>query len=1042
MSRVAGHRALAGVWLLLGATMLQAAAAEAPVLLPWHDAQAEWRQAVAVEARVLRQNPTVRFLLPRPDDGAAVRIVASERADVPLPAHTDGKGEVAVRVPGTVTPGRPHVLLAYWSRAKGWKASPVKDTLPAESDDYATTTYGDAWDFDEGDQDGIRHWGDRPHHYGKVAVRGGRLVIPVTGPDPYFIWGSMFGQPADDAVERIDSKLYTTLLLRVRQSCAQAKWSLYVTDSKGRYEGYDFTVRGTHEQTLALDLEAIFAQFWDGREFRALRIDPTNDAPGATVEVDWVRLARPGLLCRAGVLLDRKEWQARGAVRALQVTCAPTAAAGEETAAAATVTDEAGRPVAGVRLAVARIEEGKLRSPSVWPTDEAGKARPTLHLPTRPGRYRYVVGLCDDIGLPARPRESVEILVTPGPVHHYELVADRRAVDVAHPDVRVRVWAADRFGNRMPVDIPAPRWTSTGGATVPVGPLKGAPAVVRVRCSGRPLTRHHVTLRDATGRAGSLDLTTLALKKHPIRLAPHGYLVDAEGKLFLPLGGFYANWPSGLPDEKGGLARAVDLFPCGPKPYPHGFPWPPDVEKQVTDSLRLCQRHGVTALRLMLRNMDIVGRVDPVQLKAVLHLFDLARPLGIRFNVALFEDYVKPPYVSRDVLEKIALPHYTAAQLATLPPHRARFLRGKDILPRAALRYVDDDAIACQKDYLRELLPHLASREEVFCYEFENEMVRPPMSWVNEMAQFIRQIDPRTLILGNPGPHEWPEPWRWREAKIDLFSYHPYTDGHPEADHGAVVLARSKWAAASGIPMFTGEGGINQSRWQPGIGRVPAEYAARGIRDQIWLSLCCGANGAFMWTAMHEAEMAEFGKVAPALRAVGIDLLKITRRRPRTVVAMPEDGAANRRACALAWELMSRGVDFDARPAASAAGYAARVDATVADEPKLSVTAEHFRPGEGYQLATLMSEDGKQALIYLRNVAGGIVNAGTGRPCHLRRPQRAAPRLIFVGSKRLKAVRAYDLDTGRLVTTDVHDGGGVLHFGPPTTHDFVIGLHR
>ena len=48
-----------------------------------------------------------------------------------------------------------------------------------------------------------------------------------------------------------------------------------------------------------------------------------------------------------------------------------------------------------------------------------------------------------------------------------------------------------------------------------------------------------------------------------------------------------------------------------------------------------------------------------------------------------------------------------------------------------------------------------------------------------------------------------------------------------------------------------------------------------------------------------------------------------------------------------------------------------------------------FTPGKGYQLAYLAAADGSQALVYLRNVAGGIVNVGEGRACYLRRPEAA-----------------------------------------------------
>jgi len=95
----------------------------------------------------------------------------------------------------------------------------------------------------------------------------------------------------------------------------------------------------------------------------------------------------------------------------------------------------------------------------------------------------------------------------------------------------------------------------------------------------------------------------------------------------------------------------------------------------------------------MLRNMDLVGRVDQVQLQAVLHVLDLARPLGIRFNVVLFEDYTRPPYVNLEILDNIVLPHYTADDLKNLPAHRSRFLVDKRVLNAAGARYTDPDAI-------------------------------------------------------------------------------------------------------------------------------------------------------------------------------------------------------------------------------------------------------------------------------------------------------------------------------------------------------------
>ena len=483
----------------------------------------------------------------------------------------------------------------------------------------------------------------------------------------------------------------------------------------------------------------------------------------------------------------------------------------------------------------------------------------------------------------------------------------------------------------------------------------------------------------------------------------------------------------------------MDLFPCGPTPYPHGFPWPAEVERQVRTYLDLCRKHGVTALRLMLRNMDIVGRVDPVQLQATLHLFDLGRERGIRFNVALFEDYTKPPYVTRDILEKICLPHYTATELAALPPHRARFLVDKRVVGSAAARYLDPDAIRCQKDYLDELIPVLAGREEVFCYEFENEMVRPPHVLVpGDCRAHSRHRSPTRPFSGNPGPHEWPEPWRWRDSTVDLFSYHPYNNGQETADHGAVMYLRSKWAAASGIPFYTGEGGINQNRWQKDIKKVPNDFSMRGIRDQIWLSMACGANGAFLWDRRLRGRD---GRVRQGPARAPVRRHRPARPRPPPSArgdghARHQQGQRQRPRPGVHASRPGRGLRHPPRRAGHGLSRADR-GPTPRSSPPGSRPSSSPRP-PGWQAAALVSADGSQALVYLRNTAGGIRNYGEKRACWLRTPEAAAPGLRIVGGKWTE-VRAHDLDEGREVPV-ARDGARVLL--PASSHDFVLGFRR
>ncbi|MBT4816780.1 MAG: hypothetical protein HON70_13830, partial [Lentisphaerae bacterium] len=752
-----------------------------PVVIPWHVGEATHRQIVEVRSPIPRTSPVVDLEL-NAREGDLLRLIDLNQPEIPLPVFRSGR-RVSVRLPEAMDPI--HRIAVYWTRTALSAPSPLLDARPFSGDDYATTTHNDTWDFDEGDQDGIRSWGDRPHHYGPITVKGGVLNVPVTGNDPYCIWGVMFGNLDDQPpghtgspAESIDTALYSVLRMRLRQSCPEATWTVFFTDKKGRYQKTEFEVKGTAFQTLELNLTDLFPNFWDGRTMRAFRLDTTNDQVGATVEIDWVRIERGIPDITLGPPLSRDAIRQRDPAASFQASCPPTATAGTE--AEFVIRDAKGKDDATPSpnppfTCELRTLEGEV----VAAVNDTVRARTDgqnvlrLSVGTRAQPLVWTIGPTDDMGRPATPFRTGRISVVPAGFDHYRLIPETRVVPTdGARRVRIAVTGSDRFGNDRPVRAMVLSVATDNGGRANVQKGRDGGCVISLDCSDIPLTTHTVVLADESGVTGTCTVRTIGFRKSAVAISRNGYLT-IDGTSFLPLGGFYANWPSGLPDAEGRLSRSVDLFPCNTKPYPHGHPWPEDVESKVNDYLDLCRKHGVTTLRLMLRNMDIVGRVDPVQLQATLHLFDLARERDIRFDVALFEDYGKPPYCNADIIDTIALPHYTPDDLANLPDHRARFLVRKDILASPAGRYRDPDAIRCQKEYLDELIPVLAGREEVFCYEFENEMVRPPMSWCRDIAAHIRTIDPHTPVLGNPGPHDWPEPWRWRDSTCDLFCYHP-----------------------------------------------------------------------------------------------------------------------------------------------------------------------------------------------------------------------------------------------------------------------------
>lgn len=516
-------------------------------------------------------------------------------------------------------------------------------------------------------------------------------------------------------------------------------------------------------------------------------------------------------------------------------------------------------------------------------------------------------------------------------------------------------------------------------------------------------------------------------------ILPSGYLAFSEKRPFVPLGGFYANWPAIIEENKEEM-RIYDLFPCGPNPYTAGYPWKDEVEQMVKKWLEFCSRAGVTALRLMLRNMDLVGEVDEVQLKAVKHFLALARQYNIYVDVVLFEDFDKPPYVDGEILEKIVLPKYEGKDLSRLPYYRRRFIVEKRL---AKDKYSDPDVIACQKEYLRKLIPQLANEPNIFCYELENEMVNPPLAWINEMTSLIKELDPSRPVLADPLISDYKTPVAWREAQIDIFSYHPYNDGYPYADYGAVIYTKSKWASLIGKPRFTGEGGINQNRWQADVKKVPPEEAVRGVRDQIWLTLTNGECGAFLWAPELKGEVREFGKAKEVLAR--LDLAHLKRKKPNVGLIMP-DKNVEELCMRWSWFMLSRGIDFDFLQLPSKE-YRFSFGTDNPPSERLLLPETPFKPSEGYQLAYLLSDDGKQALIYLRNVAGGIKDFGDGRSCYLRAVQPADAKIGLNLQGDYKAY-VYDLNEGKWIMDRPILGKGELFLAKQSTHDFVVVLGR
>ena len=991
----------------------------AQLTLPWHQDDAKLRTVYEISSTHEQTNPQVT--LPVSSSQKNINIVDANAPQSPLAAYFE-KESCTLLLPGTISPQKLRHLIAY---SGGAVRSSQQTQKTLSLSDFASTVLKKSWAFDGTKTGNAKLWTSKSSDIDTMTLKGGWLQIQVKGPDPYFIFGDMWGSPDSKQNLHINSSIYRHLTLRIRQSCKSSKWTLFITDKNGRHTHIDIDVRGTNAQTFDFDLKKLFPDFWDGREFKALRIDPTNDATDALAEVDYILLLPGNPAVTTGPLFTKEAVTARNRITKIKCRLPRSVTAGDNLTTKIKLYGEFEKTSMLWAFQIPQQENTIIESLP------GSVILPTL---TKAGKYAWTLGLADDLGNPYTAVNG-KCRVEPAKLSSYRLTPAKKYIDLKSPSVKISIQGLDAFNNPLPVKIRKPEWSTTHNAPLPQGSIKGDPATVTAVLPADKAATCQFTLQDSKGHRGSTHVTTLNYRTNTIRLNAAGWLVTPEQKLYFPTGGLYANWPHKV-NKDGSASRSVDLFPCGPSAYKEGFPWKPETESAVNEYLKHCAENGINCLRLMLRNMDIVGKVDPVQLKAVLHFFDLAKPYGIRFNIVLFEDYTKPPYVSREIIEKIVLPLYTPEMLSNLPPHRARFLVRKDTLKQASLRYTNKDAIACQSDYLHELIPILAAREEILCYEFENEMVRPPMSWCRITAETIHSIDPHTLILGNPGPHDWPEALRWRESGCDLYSYHPYNNGSKEADHGAIILLRSKYSAQSKLPMYTGEGGINQNRWQKGVKRVDPDQMARGTRDQIWMSTCCGANGCLYWTIMHDYEAKEYAKIQPAFDALKLNL-KTLKRATATVAIQLPDESPNSRDRAMAMRLLELGVDFDTVTKTEIKGYATQIDLNKNSAEEITLPATVARPGKGWQIATLTGN--KQSLLYMRNIAGGVKDfGGSQRSCYLRDVKAAEA--CFTLRKKWKTVTVFDLDTQKAQTVTPNESGRVT-LGT-SLHDFLIGLSR
>ena len=928
--------------------------------------------------------------------------------------------------------------------------------------DYAQVRYGDAWDFEEGDEEGIERWGNKPSFVQNRRVEDGVLKMTVSE-DPWFAWGNPWPNPAEphQGPVAIDLDQFNLLEMRIKQSCPGAEWSLFGLPIGGALKKYDFRVQGTGWQTVRIDLRED-ARFHG--TLRALRIDPTSDLKDVDIEIDWIRITRTvaGKCQAVQIAPPNTEPPA-------EVTCdveSKQIRAGSACVVNVRAMDATGRPVSGwpLRLTVAGSEAtvgSAPGSPSLalaptdlrGVTDTDGRTAVTVHCSPRAGAETTRLTVTPEFA------ETAEASVTwetqEGPPHHYR-VSPLHACVVRERELPLTVTAqlVDEHDNPLAIAghrvvCETPEGVTADPETVFTDDAGKAEFAFSMDLSKRWVGTARVT--DEQGFEGQSAPISVALDTplpFTYRILPNGYFATSDGKPFVPLGGFYANWvqsetPNGEWDQ------------CTP------FHATTDAEKRRW--LSKLAEQGVTALRFMLRThrrepgrdgteaLDAGGRVNRRLFSEILRYMDLAREFDIVFLAVVHDDYYKPIYCDPNNYSKFTGPAFAGIDLDTLPPHQRRFVRDGDVLPEVAQKYTDSDAIACQDMYAKELTGFLKNCPAIFAYELENEMVNCPRQWANHAIAVLREGDPERPVCvshGGGGMMTADPLWWHDKTDIDFYTYHLYPHSNrctmPEMDYGLATDVLTRYGRMCGAS-FYGESSGDQFRDD-----TNRERRRWVMRDLIWISLTNGNPGCFFWNA-RLSEVAEFAAARDAMSQ--LDLLTFERAKPAIAVLVSHpldddkyyretpEGRAD-------YDMMGRycrhyqelGVDFDF--AIDAAGYAQVADLTAFSPP--APVKRPLRATAGLATTYLARDDWSEGLVYVRNMAGiEPVELKHGRGMslqHLRTREVLDWQLTLDLPEGDYALRIYDLDT-RATSVKVIPHDGTLDLGK-TDHDMAIILKR
>jgi hypothetical protein len=648
---------------------------------------------------------------------------------------------------------------------------------------------------------------------------------------------------------------------------------------------------------------------------------------------------------------------------------------------------EAEVTVAGRAVPVARGADGLLRTAALRGRFPTG-LYPIEATATRDGKVIYHATTTTQIGSPR--------------------VQPERVAFRAGEDVQVRF----RYVNSAGVSAPGARLTVQIGR---VGDAKHEPMVLTEGTDGlisaalgkRPAGAYEITIDAKDGLDHRFRVlvydpaSTEIAREGVIRLGKNERFVVGDGHDFTPWG-----------------FATIGLFAPSVESVQGVGAWAYAPDEAVLNWIGLLRSYGVNVVRFGVNvdNMkaDQGGHLSPDIAARLRHFLDLIGSLGVRGLPVMWWG------------------HYHNFSFDGIKAY-------DDLIKTQADWFTKPEALALQKQYVREVVGPYAGDARIFAWEVMNETYtaggdrQAAIRWTNAIVDTMHEVDKSHLITISACEATPAEEIEWIEgAKIDFFNWHAYptymdygdyrkqagNDSIREMGNYAAMMAAAD--AGHGKTVILGETGNDRGQEVD----YP-EFKTLITRDCLWMAFLNGSPGGISWDAIADPRefdvisriVAQFdwttwGHDLPDI-AVHVENNQDYRRDLGNLAKYTWWGLAHCLRCGFVGSWSNEG----GPPSATF------------EPPQRSGFFLTCSPG--YQGAFINSWYGQGFIAYIRNV-GGILPQNV-------RTRTPKPLQVALGAHK-GTLDVWDLDERKIVKTVQGDGPRTIDLGM-TDHDFALVVH-